>query len=135
MIASLSLAARAWDDMLAHAREAVPGECCGLLLGYPGHVTASARAGNVAPEPRRRFEVDPADHFAAMRRARAAGLTVVGAYHSHPNGPPHPSETDLAEAVENSDFVHVIIDPRHATVAAYLLISGNFVALPLVRSA
>jgi proteasome lid subunit RPN8/RPN11 len=135
VIARLSLTAGAWDDLLAHASEASPAECCGLLIGHPGQVTASARASNVAPDPTRRFEVDPADHFAAIRQARAAGLRVVGAYHSHPNGPPHPSETDQAEALEDENFVHVIIDPRHRTIAAYLLISGNFVALPLVRSA
>ena len=135
MTASVRVAGTAWDDLLRHAREVAPEECCGLLLGHPGHVTQAVRARNVAIEPRRRFQVDPSDHFAAIRQARAAGLVVIGAYHSHPNGAPRPSETDRAEAFEDDSFIHVIVDPRRGEIAAYSLITGNFVALPLVRMA
>ena len=61
------------------------------------------RGGSVAP-----FEVDPAGHFDAIRKARASGRAVVGAYHSHPRSPAVPSETDVREA-NDPEFVHLIV--------------------------
>src|SRR5262245_19654424 len=95
------------SDILAHARDEAPQECCGLLLGSPARVVRSVRARNSASDPVRRFLVDPADHFAAIRIARSTHLEVVGAYHSHPSGPPVPSATDLAEAHSGREFLHV----------------------------
>jgi proteasome lid subunit RPN8/RPN11 len=67
---TLHLPAAVCEDMLQHARDARPEECCGLLLGRDDEVWQSVRARNVALDPIRRFLVDPADHFAALRRGR-----------------------------------------------------------------
>jgi proteasome lid subunit RPN8/RPN11 len=66
-------------------------------------------AGNIAPEPTR-YLIDPTDHFRILRETRHTGLTIVGAYHSHPASQPIPSPTDLAEALPN--FVYLIATPR-----------------------
>jgi proteasome lid subunit RPN8/RPN11 len=97
------------DDIVAHARGAVPGECCGLLIGSRTHVSAAARTRNLSAHGTR-YLVDPAAHFAAIRRARAAGLQVVGAYHSHPLTPARPSATDLEDALP--DFLYLIVSLR-----------------------
>lgn len=123
-----------WEGMLRHATEASPQECCGLLLGDPGCIREIVPTPNVAADPVRRFEVDPGAHFAAVRRARTAGLEVVGAYHSHPKGSSVPSETDRAQALEDASFLHLIVSPQEQAIAAYSLITGNFVAVPLVRT-
>lgn len=74
---------------------AAPCECCGLLLGpRPGHIARAVPAANVAPDPRRHFEIDPRALFAAYRAQRAGGVRVLGYYHSHPAGPAVPSATD-----------------------------------------
>jgi proteasome lid subunit RPN8/RPN11 len=80
------------DRLLGLARAAAPRECCGLLIGAGLRVTRAAAARNLAASPSR-YEVAPEDHFAALRAARAEGLEVVGAYHSHPSGAPVPSPT------------------------------------------
>ena len=85
------------DAVVAHAREAAPAECCGMLVGTPAAIAASVRATNLS-ENRSRFLIDPKDHIQARRDARAAGMDVVGFYHSHPHSVPLPSETDLADA-------------------------------------
>ena len=127
-----------WDAVLRHAAEMFPNECCGLLIGQEGRASAAHRARNIADDPRRRFRIDPEDHFAAIRRARKDGLAVIGAYHSHPEGDPRPSETDRSEGFPDERFVHVIVGPTRpgatARIAAYCLITGNFVGLHLVRS-
>jgi proteasome lid subunit RPN8/RPN11 len=95
-------------------------------------VEDAARARNMK-RSRTRFQVEPADHFAAIRRARAAGFEIVGAYHSHPSGPSGPSETDRARLTDPSMF-HVIVSLAHGTrtVRAFRLADGNFSPLELV---
>lgn len=53
---------------------------------------------NVAPDPLRHFEIDPAALIAAHRASRAGGLAVLGYFHSHPNGLARPSATDARTA-------------------------------------
>jgi proteasome lid subunit RPN8/RPN11 len=97
-------------EIAAHARDAWPNECCGLLIGGAHTIEAAHRARNLHDSPVR-YLVQPEDHFAAIRRARARGLEVVGAYHSHPAGRPGPSPVDRAEA-QPSQFIHVIAGTR-----------------------
>ena len=84
------------------ATRAAPAEACGLLLGRPGgggeHVVAAVACANVAADPLRHFELDPAALIAAHRAARAGGPPVLGYFHSHPTGHPLPSATDCAHA-------------------------------------
>ena len=85
------------DDVLAHAREEAPRECCGVLIGDAGRVSESARATNLEAGTTR-FRIDPRDHIEAIRAARARQLDIIGFYHSHPRSRAYPSETDIAES-------------------------------------
>ena len=118
--------------IVAHAVEELPNECCGLLIGGADIIEDVSRARNTK-RSRTKFQVEPADHFAAMRRARAAGIEIVGAYHSHPSGPSGPSETDRARLTDPSMF-HLIISLAHGTrtVRAFRITEGNFSPLELV---
>ncbi|HZU63060.1 MAG TPA: M67 family metallopeptidase [Novosphingobium sp.] len=85
--------------LLAEAARAHPQEACGLLLGpAQGPIRAVVPCANVAADPARHFEIDPAALIAAHRAARGGGPAVLGYYHSHPEGPPVPSATDRAMA-------------------------------------
>ena len=95
------------DAIVAHARADAPLECCGLLIGSDDLIDDSFPVKNVR-ESRVAFEVDPAGHFAAIRKARVTNRTVIGAYHSHPMSAPTPSETDVREA-NDSTLLHVIV--------------------------
>jgi len=131
---TLAIRQSAFDDLVAHAREEAPHECCGVLIGRGPCVERVARARNRARSPAR-FLVDPRDQIAALKRARAAGEVIVGYYHSHPTSLPEPSETDRRE-VPPGEY-HVIVSLRaaeSADVRAYALPSqGNFLPLALVR--
>jgi proteasome lid subunit RPN8/RPN11 len=84
--------------LLAEAALAAPNECCGLLLGRSGRVLEARPASNIAPDPSRHFEIDPAALLAAHRAARSGGPELLGYYHSHPQGHPLPSATDCEHA-------------------------------------
>jgi proteasome lid subunit RPN8/RPN11 len=117
-------------DLLAHAREDAPRECCGLLIGHGDAVVRSVRARNLDAKATR-YLIDPADHFAAIRAARADGLEVIGAYHSHPTSAPVPSPTDVAEANNGSEFLYVIVSLIADEVRAYRVDHGAFTSCPL----
>jgi proteasome lid subunit RPN8/RPN11 len=117
-------------EMLAHARDEAPNECCGLLIGRRGAVESAVRARNLEAGPTR-YLVDPQDHFAAMKNARARRLLVIGAYHSHPSGAPTPSASDIAEASGGSDFLYVIVSPASGGMTGYFLKNGEVVFVEL----
>ena len=103
----LRISAAVLADIAAHARLEAPRECCGLLVGSEGRVEENVRTPNLEPGVSR-FLVDPAAHFALMKRLRGTGRAIVGAYHSHPRSGPRPSSSDIAEAVSD-DFLCVIV--------------------------
>ena len=104
----MRIASSVVDDVIAHARESQPRECCGVLLGREDDgITQAIRAPNLA-EGSTRFLLDPKTHIEARRSARAQGLEIVGFYHSHPRSQAFPSATDLAEAAY-PECVHLIV--------------------------
>lgn len=82
------------DRLLAEADASHDAEVCGLLLGRDGEVSEARRCANVAADPSRYFELDPAALIAAHKAARSGGPEIVGCYHSHPNGVAEPSARD-----------------------------------------
>jgi proteasome lid subunit RPN8/RPN11 len=85
--------------LLTDAKNSPDAEVCGLLFGAEGRIDAAEACANVAPEPARAFEIDPAALFAAHRRMRGGGPRVMGHYHSHPSGEAVPSARDAAQAM------------------------------------
>ncbi|MFC3213974.1 Mov34/MPN/PAD-1 family protein [Novosphingobium panipatense] len=96
------------------ASRAAPEECCGLLLGRHGRIEQAQEAANIAPDPRRRFEIDPAALFAAFKAARGEGAQVLGYYHSHPTGDARPSATDREHSTGDLRIWAIIADSEVA---------------------
>ena len=119
--------------IVAHARVEAPRECCGLLIGTAAAILESSAAANIADDPLRRYLVDPHDHLRAIRAARARGLEVIGAYHSHPRCAAVPSSTDAAEGFDNFVFVIAGLGAEPPELTAWRWAGGNFAAVPLVR--
>ena len=98
----LSLSRTAYDEVLTHAESGGDEEVCGVLAGEregdDSRVVAAHRASNAADCPRRRYRIDAEEQLAIIEAIEAAGREVVGFYHSHPDGPPVPSETDAERA-------------------------------------
>jgi proteasome lid subunit RPN8/RPN11 len=123
------------EAIVSHATASAPDECCGLLIGAAGRIEKTAPARNIAATPRTKFLVSPEDHFAAIKHAREERLAVIGAYHSHPRTSASPSETDLAQAFDDTNFVQVIVGVSQGRfdIAAYRLLGSSFEALELVQ--
>ena len=109
------------DALIAHAQREAPNECCGLLIGK-GQTVSDAHPARNKVASQTRFQINPADHFVAIRKARAAGLEVIGAYHSHPNSAALPSVSDLADASEGAPVMVIVsLVPPEPVVRGFLL--------------
>jgi proteasome lid subunit RPN8/RPN11 len=88
------------DRLFVEAAARPAREICGLLFGTDERVEAAEPTDNVAADPSRWFEVDPAALFAAIRAERGGGPRLLGHYHSHPSGVAIPSAQDAAAAFD-----------------------------------
>jgi [CysO sulfur-carrier protein]-S-L-cysteine hydrolase len=111
------------DEMVAHAREDLPNECCGMIGGREGEATEVVRVANAAATPLR-FEMDPQGQYNALKRIEDGGGELLGIYHSHTKSPAYPSQTDVNQAVAWPEQIYVIVslaDEDAPDVKAYLL--------------
>jgi proteasome lid subunit RPN8/RPN11 len=86
-------------------------ECCGLLAGSNGVIARVYRATNAANNLATAYEIAPQELFSLVREIRAAGLELMGIYHSHPNGKNQPSPRDI-EVAYYPDTAYIIISPQ-----------------------
>ncbi|HEX8689192.1 MAG TPA: M67 family metallopeptidase [Solirubrobacterales bacterium] len=82
------------DEMVAHAREDLPNECCGMVGGGDGAARTVYRAANAEASPFR-YSIDAQEQFRLMQEIEGAGEELVGIYHSHTKSPAYPSQTDV----------------------------------------
>ncbi|GAB4545297.1 MAG: M67 family metallopeptidase [Anaerolineae bacterium] len=112
-------------QIYAHARESYPRECFGFLVGTydeGGLVHRVARGTNLNTGRTDRFEMDPSEFVGVERQADAEGLTVIGFYHSHPDWPAIPSQTDIDWAWEGSYYLIVsVYEGRPLNTAIWML--------------
>lgn len=87
-------------QMISHALETDPDECCGLLVGRDV-AEEVVRMDNVHAQPGRRYEMSPVELMRAETEAEASGQHIVAIYHSHTFTQAYPSQTDAHNAVQS----------------------------------
>lgn len=100
------------DELIAHAREDLPNECCGMIGGRDGEATSVVRVENAAASPLR-YEMDPQGQFDALKTIEDGGDELIGIYHSHTRSAAYPSQTDVNEARMWPEQVYVIVSLEH----------------------
>lgn len=143
-MADLIIPRQILDDIVAHANELAPYECCGLLAGTNGVVSHLYRIKNIvamegaqnlssfdsakvahlerlSPADRAEiaFVMDMQDFSTAKKDMRNQGLDLQVVYHSHPHDPARPSITDIKIATDYEEIWPKINLP----IPAYLLVS------------
>ena len=97
MADSVRVRAEILNEMLAHARREPQIECCGLLAGRDGVITAIFPATNALASATA-YEIAPRELFELFRTLRDRELTHLGQYHSHLSTENFPSPTDIEQA-------------------------------------
>jgi [CysO sulfur-carrier protein]-S-L-cysteine hydrolase len=82
------------DEMVAHAKEDAPNECCGIIAGQNGRAAKLFRAKNAEASPYR-YNVEPKDLFRIFRECEENGWSFLAIYHSHTASEAYPSPTDV----------------------------------------
>src|SRR4051812_46520710 len=109
--------------MIAHAREDLPNECCGMIGGSGKEATSVIPVANSAASPLR-YEMDPQAQYDALKAIEDGGDELLAIYHSHTKSAAYPSQTDVNQAVAWPEQIYVIVslaDEAAPDVKAYLL--------------
>ena len=123
-------------QMITHALESDPNECCGLLIGRDA-ADRTYPMRNVHPRPDRRYEMSPIELMTAEQDAESRGERIVAIYHSHTFTQAYPSQTDANNAVQSgwTEPVYVLISLAEKTrpvVRAFRISEdGSIVELPI----
>ena len=120
--------------MVSHAMEELPNECCGLILGRDGHLEEVIPMRNLRPAPDYYF-MDPEQQVKVFSEMEKNGKSLLGIYHSHPNGPPYPSNTDLELAYHPDTFYFIVsLENRdHPELRAFMLKNEDFQEVFITR--
>jgi proteasome lid subunit RPN8/RPN11 len=90
------------ESILMHSKEEYPKEACGIMKGHMklvngvrmNEVLKVYPTKNIHPNPLRGYKIHPEDQYRIYVELDP-DLELVGFYHSHPHGPPAPSQTDV----------------------------------------
>lgn len=86
------------NQIIDHLQACYPLEGCGLLAGDErGWVTAVYPIDNILQSPTA-YQMNPQQQIEAMLALEARGWRLIAIYHSHPQGPEHPSASDIRQA-------------------------------------
>jgi proteasome lid subunit RPN8/RPN11 len=95
------------EEIVAHAREDAPNECCGMIASEGGRAVKVFRAANAAASPLR-YEIEPRDQLRIQNAIDSGGWDLGAIYHSHTRSAPYPSQTDINLAFY-PDTLYVIV--------------------------
>jgi [CysO sulfur-carrier protein]-S-L-cysteine hydrolase len=113
------------EDVIAHAREDAPNECCGMIASSDGEAVAVHRARNTAASPFR-YEMDGMEQYRIQTEIEDAGQELGAIYHSHTRSAPEPSQTDINLAFyPEALYVIVGLKGPEPDVRAWRIVDGQ----------
>ena len=119
------------DEIVAHALEDAPNECCGMIASRNGEAVAVHRATNTAASPLR-YVIDGKEQYQIQTAIEDAGLDLGAIYHSHTRSAPEPSETDINLAFyPETLYVIVGVKDEEPDVRAWSIVDGKVTPAPL----
>lgn len=123
MIEFAGLPAALRRDWIESCRLRLPYETCGVVYGhYADHalsVNDFAILRNAAAVPTHAFSFDPAEWIRTWYDAERQGRTIVGIFHSHPNGTASPSRTDLEQRLNWGTYWLIGLGGQDAELAGF----------------
>jgi proteasome lid subunit RPN8/RPN11 len=114
------------DEILAHAREDAPNECCGIVAARDGRAVKVYRATNAEASPVR-YGLDPREQYRIMTEIEESGWALGAIYHSHIRSPAYPSQTDVNLAFY-PDALYLIVslqDDQRPELRAFRIADGQ----------
>jgi proteasome lid subunit RPN8/RPN11 len=114
-----------YDEIIAHALEDAPNECCGMIASRNGEAVKLYRTVNAAASPLR-YEIDGVEQYRIQMEIEDQGFDLGAIYHSHTRSAPYPSQTDINLAFyPDSLYVIVGVAGEEPEVRAYTIRDGQ----------
>ena len=112
-------------EMVAHALEDDPNECCGILAGKDGEIMSLYRMLNIEASPYR-YRMDPKELLKVYNEIDDRGWEIVAIYHSHTHSEAYPSDTDvrLATWPESRYILVSLLDKENPPIRAFYIEDG-----------
>lgn len=121
------------DQMVEHARQDLPDECCGMVGGRDGAAKTVYSLENAEASPFR-YSISPKDLFQTIRKIEESGEDLVAIYHSHTKSEAYPSQTDVNLAGW-PDAIYLIVslrDPEAPELRGFWIRDGEISEADLV---
>ncbi|MCA9922716.1 MAG: M67 family metallopeptidase [Anaerolineales bacterium] len=114
-----------FSAMVHHLQSAYPLEACGFLSGRRNLADRLHCIDNILQSPVA-YEMDPTQQITAMIDMENRGEKMLVIFHSHPQGPQTPSETDIEQAFyPEAIYMIVSLENRRQPIAnAYKIENG-----------
>ncbi|MYB83745.1 MAG: M67 family metallopeptidase [Chloroflexi bacterium] len=130
----MELPAEIRDEMVQHALEEDPNECCGILAGAGGIVLQHYRITNTEKSPYR-YSMDGRELNQVLRELDDNGWEMQVIYHSHTHSPAYPSDTDVRLAANWPDPYYLLVslmDKQSPDVRLFTIWDGTVTEEPVV---
>ena len=119
-------------QIIAHARDEFPKECCGMLAGADGKPVKVVRATN-SEDSEFRYQVDGLELNRFLHDCDDNGWDFLAVYHSHTRSEAYPSPTDVRLARNWPDPFYVLVslaDQDDPVVRAFRITEGEISEVP-----
>ncbi len=122
----LELSREYHEEIVAHAREDDPDECCGILAGQDGKVLRLYRMTNVEHSPYR-YSMDTKELYTVGKEISDREWELMAIYHSHTHTEAHPSQTDVRLATYPDAYYILVslMDKENPAVRAFHIEDGT----------
>lgn len=128
----VSITTSVYEQILLHAGEEAPKECCGFLTGEECIINRCHPAINILASENR-YSIAPKEIFQFFKELRASSRNHLGIYHSHPSSEAYPSRTDIEQAFypHCSYMIVSLMNPSLPVLRAFRIVDGEVTELEL----
>jgi proteasome lid subunit RPN8/RPN11 len=122
-----------FNKMLVHVDQCYPEEACGILAGSKERVSRVIPVENEL-HSQVEFRMKPVELLNALLWIEDQGLEMIAYYHSHPDGPSFPSQTDIRQFMYPGAAVLIIIKSlSHWGINGFMIEGEFFKTIPVVQ--
>ncbi len=130
----IKLAKEDYNKILAHCKEGLPNEACGLLAGEINDDIKTVKKVYLltnVDNSKEHFSMDPKEQLQAVKDARNKGYEMLGNFHSHPESPSRPSEEDKRLAYDSKAeyLILSLMDSENPVLKAFGIHSEKSVSI------
>ena len=125
--------------ILTHTQAQYPLEACGFLSGRDGIVVNQYPIYNRL-QSETEYGMEPTEMLSAFLAMETQEEELLAIYHSHPQGSPHPSPTDIAQAYY-PDAAQIIVSladceppfAKRPLIRAFMIKNGSVTPVTIVE--